>query len=201
MSGLYSSDNEALPPVPQGVDDAVGVPERNWYVAIVNNRSEILAVERLVHLGYEAYAATQKEMRVWRNGRKKIIDRVVITSLIFVRCTEIERKEIVALPFINRFMTDRATGSDGRRSSVAIVPDHQICMLRYMLGNSDTPVDFVSHDYRRGEPIKVVRGSLSGTEGEVIEIEDGKGELIVRLDILGCARCTIKLADVVPLKH
>ncbi|WP_305388361.1 hypothetical protein [uncultured Muribaculum sp.] len=34
------ANNDSFSTVPDGVDDAVGVEKANWYVAIVNNRSE-----------------------------------------------------------------------------------------------------------------------------------------------------------------
>ena len=50
---------------------AVGVEKANWYVAIVNNRSEKVSAEKLSKEGYEAYVASQEEYRLWRNGKKK----------------------------------------------------------------------------------------------------------------------------------
>lgn len=66
---------------PSGVDGAVGVPEAKWFVAIVNSRHEKLVAEKLQTTGIETYVATQKEMRVWANGRRKIVDRPRCDSL------------------------------------------------------------------------------------------------------------------------
>jgi transcription antitermination factor NusG len=186
--------------VPQGVGDAVGVGKSVWYVALVNNNTEKMTGERLSALGYENYVATQLEIRVWRNGKRAKVDRVVIPSTVFVKCTEKERRQIVALPYINRFMTNKAAVTDEQpyRKPLAIIPNRQIETLRFMLGNSDTPVNIGR--YQKGDKVRVARGELCGLEGEVIETSDGKSELIVAIDFFGCARLTIDRINLEPIK-
>jgi len=193
---VVSGDSLQVSAVPSGVGDAVGVEKRKWYVAIVNHNTEKVSSERLEKLGYHSYVAVQDELRVWKNGRKAVITRVVIPSVVFIRCSEKERRHIVTLPYINRFMTDKAgmTGA-GDRKPLAVIPDRQIHLLRFMLGNSDTPVS-VSGDYQKGDRVRVVRGRLAGLEGEVITVSGGRSELIVGLGVFGCARLTIDLINV-----
>lgn len=189
------------PAVPKGVDDAVGVAEKYWFVAIVNHNSEISTSQKLSTQGYDTYVATQQEVRVWRNGRRAKVDRVVIPSLVFVRCTERERLAIVRLPYIFRFLTNKAAtpGQFGR--PVAIVPPRQMELLRFMLGHADRPVSITDRPYGRGDKVRVIRGSLRGLEGEVLSASDGSGsELLVRLDILGCAKVSIDPTDLEPVE-
>ena len=63
--------NPKVTTVPSGVDGAVGVPEAKWFVAIVNSRHEKSVAEKLENLGYNTYVATQKELHIWKNGRRK----------------------------------------------------------------------------------------------------------------------------------
>ncbi len=84
-------------PVTDVVDDAVGVEKSYWFVAIVNHNSEKRSSEKLNNMNIENYLPTQTELRVWRNGRKAKVDRIVIPSIIFVYCTEQKRKGIVGL--------------------------------------------------------------------------------------------------------
>lgn len=175
---------------------AAGVKSEKWFVAIVNNNTEKAVAERLLQLGHNCYVATQKELRIWRNGRRKFIDRVVVTSTVFIKCSEQERRQIVCYPFINRFMTNRAANSEnGLRKPPAVIPERQMEVLQFMLGNSDNPVT-ISANYRKGDSVRVVRGSLRGLEGEIISHDDGSNELVVMLDVLGCARVTIDPIDV-----
>lgn len=178
-----------------GVGDAVGVARSHWFVAIVKNNTEKSVAEKLSDAGVTFYLPTQEELRIWRNGRRKKVERVVIPATIFIHCTEPERREIVKLPYINRFMTNKAACSPGRVGSpLAVIPDSQIRTLRFMLGNAEGEVT-VSPVYGKGDKVKVIRGCLRGLEGEIIETSGGS-ELMVRIDIFGCARVSINPTNV-----
>ena len=194
MSTATSPKNIAAAPL-TGAGDAVGVSRPKWYIAIVNNNSEKDVRERLNKLGYDSYVATQHQTKIWKNGRRASVEAVVIRTIVFIHCTEKERRRIVALPYINRFMTDRATTA---QRVPATVPEREMHILRFILGNSDTPVTIEERPLRKGDRVKVVRGSLMGLEGEIIDTEPST-ELVVRLDILGCARLNIDRLSVEPL--
>lgn len=180
--------------MPCGVDVAAGVSAR-WYVAIVNHNSERKCADKIQALGYDTYVAVQSEHRLWRNGRRKVVERVLIPCTVFVRCTEQQRRTLVELPYIFRFMTNKAISSGSR---IAVIPAYQIAQLRFMLGQTDTPVT-IDGDYRRGDRVRVIRGPLRSLEGQVISDADGQSTLLVRLDYFGCARLTISPTDLEPL--
>lgn len=193
--------NNTLLPETDVVGDAVGVGERKWYVAVVNHNTEKAVEERLQKLDYETYVAKQMVIRVWNNGRKAKVDKVIIPSLVFIKCTEKERKEIVTLPYINRFMTNKAgAASAGGPRPLAVIPESQIETLRYMLGQSDIPVSFVDRPLKLGDKVKVIRGSLKGIEGEVIQVTEGKADVVVRVDMIGAAKMTINASEIEPVK-
>lgn len=175
---------------------ASGTEKRTWFVAIVNNNTEKASQERLEKLGYECYVATQTVVRIWRNGRKGKVDKVLLPSIVFIKCTERERRDVVTLPFINRFMTNKAAKTTGLTKPIAVIPQRQIDTLRFMLGQTDVPVSITDAPYKVHDKIVVVRGSLKGLEGEVVRCVDNKSELIVRIDILGCASITIDTLDI-----
>lgn len=182
------------------VGDAVGVDSSCWFVAIVNNNTEKRSAEKLAKMGITTYLPTQTVMRVWKNGRKAKVDRVVLPSLVFVHCTEQDRREIVKLPFVNRFMVDRAASTVGSNAvkPIARIPDNEISRLKFMLGQSDIPVAVVSRSYRRGDKVRVIRGSLAGLEGVVADLASSKSELAVELGMLGCAILSIETINVEP---
>ena len=82
-NNALTNQTNPITPVTDVVDGAVGVEETHWYVAIVNNNSERSVAERLKDRGmegaYESYVPIQREKRVWKNGRKKEIDRVLLS--------------------------------------------------------------------------------------------------------------------------
>ncbi len=189
-AGVHTSSS--ISSVADVVDDAVGVGKSYWFVAIVNHNSERQSSEKLDNMNIENYLPTQTEFRVWKNGRKAKVKRIVIPSIIFIYCTEQKRKEIVGLPFIFRFMTNKAgTSSIPTSKPLATIPDEQIERLKFMLGQSDVPVEIGGKSFEAGDKVRVVRGKLAGLEGEVSGLKNSKSELVVTLDFFGCARLTI----------
>lgn len=184
-------------------DDAVGVPggstgkndgkteSRHWFVAIVNHNSERLTSEKLGALGYECYVPTQVVVRKYANGRRKKVERVLIPSMVFIRCTEKERLQAVNHPSVFRFLTDRAGSLNRYGKPVAIIPEKQMADLMFMLGHSDAPVDFVEREYCVGDRVRVIRGGLKGLEGIVRKTADGTAKLVILLDVLGGASVAI----------
>lgn len=178
--------------VPDGVGDAVGIEKSQWYVAIVKHNTEKSCAEKLEKIGIQNYVPTQLEYKVWKNGRKAKIDRVVIPSTVFIKCTEQERREIVKLPFINRFMTNKAGSSTcNTHKPLAIIPDKQIDILKFMLNQSEFPVDFIGNTYKCGDKVRIVRGDLVGLEGIIMDIKNAKSDFLVSINVFGYARLTI----------
>lgn len=167
-------------------DDAVGIPR--WYVAYVGTRAEKAVRDRLVSLGYEAYAATQWEIHVWRNGRKKKVERPVITQYVFIRLTEQQRTEILVMPEIHYFLVNRAgaTNAYGRHLP-AVIPDSQMRMLQRMLGQSESAVRFATSGFSIGDTVRVL-GWGDNLKGQVVCIPGDHARYIgIRIDQLGCA--------------
>ena len=167
-------------------DDAVGVP--HWYVAYVGTRAEKAVRDRLISLGYEAYAATQWEIRVWRNGRKKKIERPVITQYVFIRLTERQRAVVVAMPEIHYFLVNKAgaTNEYGRHLP-AVIPDAQMRMLQRMLGQSESAVRFATSGFAVGDTVQVL-GWGDNLIGHIVRIPGDHARYIgLRIDQLGCA--------------
>lgn len=167
-------------------DDAVGLPR--WYVAYVGTRAEKAVRDRLISLGYEAYAATQWEIHVWRNGRKKKVERPVITQYVFIRLTEQQRTEILTMPEIHYFLVNRAgaTNAYGRHLP-AVIPDAQMRMLQRMLGQSESAVRFATSGFSIGDTVRVL-GWGDNLKGQVVCIPGDHARYIgIRIDQLGCA--------------
>ena len=192
------ADKETVAPTATDVGDAVGMEKREWFVAIVNYNTEKSVKQKLDNLKYEAYVATQPTLRIWKNGRKAKIERVVIPNMVFIKCSKSERKQIVTLPFINRFLTNRAgnTSANSKTKPLAIIPQKEIETLQYMLCQPDIPITFIeAPTLKLKDKVVVVRGKLKGIEGSVIETYEDKSEVVVSIDILGTAKMTINTTD------
>lgn len=177
----------------QGVDGAGGVPKTQWFVAIVNNRAEQKTAELMfrgsLQRAYECYVPTQSETRVWKNGKKKVIDRILLPALLFAKCTEADRIQSLRMKLVNRYMVDHSRGTRGHYG-IAIVPDEQIQQLKDMLTRADTPVTIEDARYRLGDKDKVKEGPLSGFIGNVVT-EPTATYLVLRLDNLGFAKVQV----------
>jgi transcription antitermination factor NusG len=145
-----------------------------------------MARDRLKEMGYEAYAATQWEMRLRPSGRKVKIERPIITHYVFVRVTEKERRVIVAFPYIHSFLTNKATEkNEFGRHQLAVIPDSQMQRLQNMLSQEDAIVQFASTGFSVGDEV-VVLGWGDGIKGNIVRINGEKGRYIgVRIDQLG----------------
>ena len=93
-------------------------------------------------------------------------------------------------------MTNRAAASaNALAKPLAIIPESQIRRLRFMLGQSDIPVTVTARPYRIGDRVRIIRGSLMGLEGEVMDMKSTKSELVVGLDFFGCAKLSIETVN------
>lgn len=175
---------------------AVGVPEREWFIAIVKNNTEFAAEEKLADKGHEAYVPFQNKTVISSNGKKRVKKSVIIPTLVFVFCTEVQRKDIVHYPFINRFMVDRTGIKDAfGRSPIAKIPTPQIDKLKFMVGNCDSDVTIEPLSVRLGDEVEVVRGGLKGLVGFVKNINN-ETHIFIRIDALGCAGVKINSSDI-----
>lgn len=179
-------------------DEAVGVtgstvsggqePAKHWYVAYVGTRAEKAVRDRLNKEGIEAYAATQDEIRIRRNGRRVKIENPVITQYVFVHVTEKVRKVIVEYPYIHFFLTDKASKiNDYGRHDLAVIPDRQMAVLQAMLQQADSRVKFATEGFALGDEVSIL-GWGEDIKGQIVRIRGEKAHFIgIRINQLGCA--------------
>lgn len=181
-------------------DGAVGVADTHWYVALTTRpNTERATAKTLADMGLDTYVATQSEMRLRAGGRRVVVERVVIPSVVFVRCTESRRRAIAALPGISRFLTNRAAATaPGLNKPPATVSPDELARLRFMLGASDRPVSF-DRTYARGQNVRVVRGPLRGLTGTIVREPSGSSRLYISIALFGSAYMDIHPTEVEPL--
>lgn len=184
------------------VGDAVGVSKKQWYIGIVNNNTEKQCAQKLERLGFEVYVPTQTEIRQWKTGVRNVVDRIVLPSLIFIRVSELERRQtIVNLSYVKRFMTNKAGTKDTYgKNPIAIIPEKQIEMLKFMLGNAESEVTIEEPPLKLGDKVRVFRGGLIGLEGHVDKIVDGKAKIYILIDCLGCASVEVDKVSIELIK-
>jgi transcription antitermination factor NusG len=195
MHSESSTTSEQHVAIAHKVSGAVGLPCKHWFIAIVKNNTERTCGAKLTKMGYDTFIPTQKTTIYNNVGKRKEVENVLLPSLVLLNITEAERKQVVLLPFIHKFMSNRAGRTDSfNHHPIATIPDDQIKTLKFMLGQN-VPVSIESMPPKLGDKVSVARGDLRGLEGYVIGSKEGTTSLIVKLDILGCAKVTINIQD------
>lgn len=154
-----------------------------WLVAQVRIYHEKKTSERLTKMGIENFLPVQERIHQWSDRRKKI-DHIVIPMVIFVHVTPEERKEVLTLSSVSRYMVMHG------ESSPAVIPDSQMERFKFMLDYSEEAISMNTAPLAPGEKVCVIKGPLAGLEGELVTV-NGKTKVVVRVDALGCASVDI----------
>lgn len=184
----YTETTNSLSAV-NGTDDCEA-RTKFWIAAYSRPKSEKKAAAELANkFGIETYAPTQTVVKQW-SDRKKKIDVVVIPMVIFAGVsTENEILAIKKHPLILKVLT-----FPGQKTP-AHIPCKQIEQLKFMLNESDEPVEFVQGDFKVLDEVKVVRGHFAGLEGVVQRTSDGQSFIIITIDLLGGAKASVNSSD------
>ena len=153
--------------------------ERKWYVAYVRLFHERKTAEKLTAMGIESFVPAREEIHQWSQRKKKVM-RVLIPQMIFIRGTRKERMEALTQASISHYMVLRGAHTP------ADIPDRQKEQFMFMVDYSEETIEMFTSPLEPGQQVKVIKGPLSGMEGELMEI-DGKSKVVVRLDLLGWA--------------
>ena len=166
-----------------GTNDREAYPKR-WVAALVQMNCEKKVASKLDKLGITNYVPIQKEVHQW-SDRKKIIDRIVIPMVVFVRATVREEEWLRDQSYIHKLLALPGSDEDKKKFATPI-PDNQIERLKFLLKNAETEVSIVS-DFKVGDSVRVTSGPLKGLEG-VVSAADEKSSIVgVLIDGLGYA--------------
>ena len=153
--------------------------KKRWLAAYVKMHHEKRVRDRLKALNIESFLPLQTEIRQW-SDRKKKVDRILIPMMIFVKVNIREQLTVLQQPSVLRYLVLR-----GEHTPTEI-PMSQMNRFKFMVDRSDKQVDFSSEDFQPGQRVRVIKGSLTGLEGELATV-GGHSKIIVRIDQLGCA--------------
>lgn len=161
---------------------------RRWLAAYVKMHHEKRVRERLSELKIENFLPVQMEVRQW-SDRKKRVEQVLIPMMIFVHVDTEEQRIVLTHSSVLRYLVLRG------EHAPAEIPEEQMNRFRFMLDFSEFPISFNTTVPQLGEKVRVVKGPLSGLEGELVTV-DGKSNIIVRISQLGCASVEINASMV-----
>lgn len=146
-----------------------------WHAVYTKSRNEKLVAKLLSDRGIDVYLPLQRKLRQW-SDRKKWVEVPYINSYVFVKTSEKEYYDILNTQGVVRYVTFNG--------KAAPIPEWQIEAMQKLI-SADSPVVFSSHRFRKGEKVKIERGTLMGYEGEVVRDTDGKKKVAIRIGDIG----------------
>lgn len=157
--------------------------KRTWLVAYTKMHHEKKIQERLTTMGIQSFLPIHTVTRQW-SDRKKKVDRVLISMMIFVYVSPQEQLQVLQLPSVLRYMVLRG------EHTPAVIPTYQMDSFRLMVEKSTAPVNFDTACMQIGQEVRVVEGPLTGLTGTLVNIK-GKSSIAIRIDRVGCAMVEI----------
>ena len=142
---------------------------KNWFVIYTKPRQELKVLERLTHLGIEAYTPTKIEVRKW-SDRKKKVTVCLLPSMVLVCLGEKEVSKVFEVPGVRRYLFVH-----GERARVT---NDEVLAMKHYIENTYQLLD--KKDHLVGSKIKIP--SLN-QEAEIISVK-GK-RCIAQLELLG----------------
>lgn len=171
-----------------GTDDREAHP-KHWVAALVQIRSEKAIGKKLTDLQIENYVPTQWELHQW-SDRKKKVERVIIPMIVFIHADKATIKKLILHSFIHKFI------SYPGQNSPAIIPDAQLEQLKFMLRQSESPVEMKERVFKTGDHVRIVRGPLKDLQGELCRVESDKTMVAIQIECLGYACVNIDKSDI-----
>ena len=159
--------------------------KRKWLAAYTRMHHEKKVRDRLTDMGIENFLPVQIEERQW-SDRKKKVEKVLISMMIFVHVNVEEQRRVLELPAVLRYLVLRGDHVP------AEIPTKQMDQFRFMLDNSESSVNFNTSDLQLGQQVRVIKGTLKGLVGELVTIK-GKSNIAIRINKIGCA--TIEMSS------
>ncbi|MBT3612602.1 MAG: antitermination protein NusG [Flavobacteriales bacterium] len=142
---------------------------KNWFVIYTKPRQELKVLERLTHLGIEAYTPTKIEVRKW-SDRKKKVTVCLLPSMVLVCLEEKEVSKVFEVPGVRRYLFVH-----GERARVT---NDEVLAMKHYIENTYQLLN--KKDHLVGSKIKIP--SLN-QEAEIISVK-GK-RCIAQLELLG----------------
>lgn len=183
-----NSINKSVSPV--NVTDDREACSKFWIAFYTKPRCEKKAAQELRSRGIEIYIPIQIQIHKWSDRRKKI-EVPIIPMVVFAKVDECQIQTISHHSHVIRII------SHPGEIKAAHIPEIQINNLKFILGQSDIPVEFDSIPFKIDDTVEVIRGYFKGLKGEIHECSDGITELIVRIDLLGGAKLKINKLDLI----
>jgi transcription antitermination factor NusG len=147
----------------------------NWYAARVKYRTEKKIKTFLDDAKIECYIPFHDVMHEI-NGKRFKREKPVIPCVVFVRT---QYQKALSLPIDCGFGMTYIKNTDTQK--LQTIPDKQMKDFMFVLDLSDSTIRLENSKLRRGDRVRVIKGELTGVEGELVRIR-GHKRVVIRLE-------------------
>ncbi|MDG2081978.1 MAG: UpxY family transcription antiterminator [Bacteroidales bacterium] len=144
---------------------------KSWYAIYVKSRAEKKVALELEYNNIDYYLPLIKRLKQW-SDRRKWVEGPLFNSYIFVHINKDEYYKTLNTLGVVKYIT-----FDGTAVSI---PEQQIMAIKLYLEDKD-PDNINESDWTPGRKVEIISGSLSGLQGELIEI-NGKSKVKVEIE-------------------
>jgi transcription antitermination factor NusG len=147
----------------------------HWYAARVKYRTEkmikdFLESEAIIH--FIPFEKVFKE----QNGKRIQKEKPVISCLIFVNT---DYTTALSIPDKSGLGVSYIYNNDTKKFQV--IPDKQMQDFMFLLDFSESVIKISNTNLKRGDRVRVIKGSFAGIEGELLRVK-GHKRVVVRLE-------------------
>ena len=150
------------------------MPEKIWYAVYVKSRSEKKVALEFEIDGVSFYLPLVKKLKQW-SDRKKWVEEPLFRSYIFVHIEQKQYYPVLQTQNVVKFVSFEGKAVPIRKE--------QIEAVKYFLNEKD-PENIDEQVWEEGQKVEVISGSLSGLQGELIEVR-GKKKVKVEIEVVG----------------
>jgi transcriptional antiterminator NusG len=145
---------------------------QQWCAIQTRSRHERVVTRFLENSGIETFLPLYSQSRSW-SDRRKVVDFPLFPGYIFARAVWSTQARVKV------FQTNGVVGFVGSRKDVTPIPDDQIDAVRELM---QVRAECSPHPYLRvGQRVRICNGSLSGLEGILVRVANGRN-LVVSID-------------------
>jgi transcription antitermination factor NusG len=149
-------------------------PDSSWYAVRTRSRQEKVSAAMLSALGVYRFLPLKSEVRQW-SDRKQSVETPLFSGYLFVRMNLLteRRVHVLQVPGVISFV--------GNHTGPLPIPDRQIEDIQTVL--AARPRYSVQPLFKAGDPVRVVRGVLSGVEGKLVRTIS-ECRLLISIDMI-----------------
>ncbi len=140
-----------------------------WLVLYTKSRNEKKVAEQLNTLGMRVYCPMVKEVHQW-SDRKKIIEKPLIPSYVFIQISEQERDKVFQVSGVVRYLFWLGEPAKVRNSEIDVLKG---CL------NTDNH-KFNVENLQVGDRFSMPDGQFKGQEGLVSEVNHNRLQLVLK---------------------